>query len=108
MSSRRTVVVPPGLRPGISLRFGAGSSELASPWAFVEIESMSPRDELCLVSEIVEDPAGAADPSPIVSGLRVGVARASGTKCPRCWIVRAPAGQTAYPELCARCAAVVS
>jgi isoleucyl-tRNA synthetase len=64
--------------------------------------------ELCLVSEVVLDAATAGVPSPVVSGLRVGVERASGSKCPRCWVVRAPAGAAAHPDLCGRCAGVLS
>jgi isoleucyl-tRNA synthetase len=64
--------------------------------------------ELCLVSEIVVDSATDGRPSPVMSGVRVGVERASGSKCPRCWVVRAPAGAAGHPDLCGRCAGVLS
>jgi isoleucyl-tRNA synthetase len=64
--------------------------------------------ELCLVSEVVVDSSGGGTASPVVSGLRVGVERASGTKCPRCWIVRVPTGAATHPDLCGRCAGVLS
>jgi isoleucyl-tRNA synthetase len=41
-------------------------------------------------------------------GVRVAVERARGGKCARCWNVRALGAAPAHPELCARCAAVVS
>ncbi len=52
--------------------------------------------------------AGADVPeSPVMPGLRVGVERASGGKCPRCWNVRTLGEDPHHPELCARCAGVL-
>jgi len=63
-------------------------------------------EELCIVSQ-----AGAGDgttSSAIYPGLSLGVRRAEGTPCPRCWQVwPAPAGHPQHPELCARCLGVV-
>ena len=41
--------------------------------------------------------------------LSIAIAKASGTKCPRCWIFSENAGENPdHPELCPRCSAVVS
>ncbi len=50
---------------------------------------------------------GEGEASPLVAGLRVGVERAPGRKCDRCWLTRPPGDDARYPTLCARCAAVV-
>jgi isoleucyl-tRNA synthetase len=52
-----------------------------------------------------EDPGEEALVSEAVPGLRVGVARSEGAKCPRCWN-REPdvGGDPDYPEVCPRCA----
>ncbi|MDR1713904.1 MAG: isoleucine--tRNA ligase [Coriobacteriales bacterium] len=45
-----------------------------------------------------------------VEGLvepEVSVAVAAGEKCPRCWNIRQLGSETAYPEVCSRCAAVL-
>ncbi len=45
-----------------------------------------------------------------IKGLRVGVLKASGTKCPRCWIYSdeiSPA-EAEYPDICPRCYRVVA
>jgi isoleucyl-tRNA synthetase len=58
--------------------------------------------ELCIVSQAVADEA--AVESKAYPGLRLGVRRAEGTTCPRCWQVwPEPAGHPDHPELCARC-----
>ncbi len=42
-------------------------------------------------------------------GIEVGVSRAAGEKCPRCWNIRTDVGKDpTYPEVCARCARVLS
>jgi isoleucyl-tRNA synthetase len=62
--------------------------------------------ELCIVSQVV-DGEGAVE-SQAYPGLRIGVRRADGTTCPRCWQVwPQPAGHPQHPDLCARCLAVV-
>jgi len=41
-------------------------------------------------------------------GLRIGVERASGTKCERCWnVTEDVGGDGGYPDICARCAGAV-
>jgi isoleucyl-tRNA synthetase len=60
---------------------------------------------LFVVADVVLD-GGGAD-SPLVPGLRVGVERAPGGKCERCWLTRPLATDPRHPGLCARCAAVV-
>ena len=45
--------------------------------------------------------------APLVPGLRVGVERAPGEKCERCWITRPLGVDPRHPRLCERCAAVV-
>jgi isoleucyl-tRNA synthetase len=45
--------------------------------------------------------------SPVVPGLRVGVERADGGKCPRCWTIRRLGEDVRHPDLCARCAGVL-
>jgi len=44
-----------------------------------------------------------------VSGLKVAVVRAEGSKCSRCWKISTSVGKnTNHPEICARCASVVT
>jgi isoleucyl-tRNA synthetase len=63
-------------------------------------------EELCIVSQTV-DGEGAAE-SAAYPGLKLGVRRAEGTPCPRCWQVSvAPPRHERHPELCARCLDVV-
>jgi len=50
---------------------------------------------------------GAGAESPLVPGLRVGIERAGGQKCPRCWTVRQIGGDARHPDLCERCAGVL-
>jgi isoleucyl-tRNA synthetase len=63
-------------------------------------------EELCIVSQVV---AGDADVESVAyQGVKIGVVRAVGTPCPRCWQVPAkPAGHAEHPELCPRCLEVV-
>jgi len=58
-------------------------------------------EELCIVSQVVAGDAASA--SEAYPGLRVGVAPARGTTCPRCWQVLEPARHPDHPELDARC-----
>jgi isoleucyl-tRNA synthetase len=41
-------------------------------------------------------------------GARVEVTKASGEKCPRCWNIRQLGTNLSHPDLCARCAAVLT
>jgi isoleucyl-tRNA synthetase len=58
-------------------------------------------EELCIVAE-VQLTAVAAD-----AALLASIEVASGQKCPRCWNYRQLGSDTAYPEVCDRCAAVL-
>jgi isoleucyl-tRNA synthetase len=65
-------------------------------------------ETLCQVSALEVGPRpDDVRESPVVPGLFLGVRRAVGEKCPRCWNVRPPSGDPRLPELCARCASVV-
>ncbi|MBK5143249.1 isoleucine--tRNA ligase [Budviciaceae bacterium BWR-B9] len=45
-----------------------------------------------------------AQQSEMMKGLKVGLAKAQGTKCPRCWHYTLDVGQNAeHPDLCGRC-----
>jgi len=63
---------------------------------------------LFLVAEVALGGADGAPESPLVPGLRVGVERAPGEKCPRCWYLRALGRDPRHPDLCERCAGVVA
>ena len=63
---------------------------------------------LFLVAEVALGGADGAPESPLVPGLRVGVERAPGEKCPRCWNIRALGRDSRHPDLCERCAGVVA
>ena len=63
---------------------------------------------LFLAAEVVLAAAPEAPESAFVPGLRVGVERAGGEKCPRCWRIRRLGEDARHPELCARCAAVIA
>lgn len=54
--------------------------------------------------------AGAdAQQSEIIKGLKIGFAKAPGTKCPRCWHYTLDVGHdAAHPDLCGRCATNVA
>ncbi|HVN32802.1 MAG TPA: isoleucine--tRNA ligase [Thermoanaerobaculaceae bacterium] len=59
-------------------------------------------EELCIVSQVERGEGSTA--SQVYPGLTIGVRRAEGTTCPRCWQVwPKPAGHPQHPELCARC-----
>jgi isoleucyl-tRNA synthetase len=60
---------------------------------------------LFVVAEVALDGGGAE--SPIVPGLRVGVERAAGDKCERCWLTRPLGSDPRHPGLCERCTTVV-
>ena len=60
---------------------------------------------LFVVAEVVLDDGGTE--SPLVPGLRVGIERAPGGKCERCWRTRPLGDDPRHPTLCTRCAAVV-
>ena len=70
----------------------AGRQELRKSWVDVE----------ALVQSVAADVALAAGPR-----LRVGIERASGGKCERCWYVLPLGTRPDHPTLCARCAGVV-
>jgi isoleucyl-tRNA synthetase len=64
---------------------------------------------LFIVSEVhEEEPAEGALASERFPGLRIGVVRAEGPKCPRCWNRdRGVGSDAAYPQVCPRCANVL-
>ena len=63
-------------------------------------------EELCIVSQVEGGEATVA--SQAYPGLSIGVRRAEGTACPRCWQVhRETAGHEKHPDLCDRCLEVV-
>ena len=62
--------------------------------------------ELFIVSGISLDANGGA--ATAVDGLRVGVERASGEKCGRCWMILEDVGTDEdHPTVCGRCAGVL-
>jgi len=45
----------------------------------------------------------------LLSGVTIKVARAEGSKCPRCWIWSTTIGShSEFPDVCPRCAGVLS
>jgi isoleucyl-tRNA synthetase len=69
--------------------------------------------EVCIVSKVVlakaADAPADATPCEAVPGAFVGVARAPGDKCGRCWTYSEELGASAgRPDLCPRCAAVLN
>jgi isoleucyl-tRNA synthetase len=61
---------------------------------------------------VITDPSEAGEAELVVSedvtGLKVAVRPATGTKCERCWILSPTVGEdTEHPTLCSRCAGVV-
>ncbi|MGD9608977.1 MAG: isoleucine--tRNA ligase [Desulfovibrionaceae bacterium] len=68
--------------------------------------------EVCIVSKIDLAPADAAPaeatPCEALEGASIGVSRAAGGKCARCWLYSEDLGASShYPDLCPRCAAVM-
>ncbi len=45
--------------------------------------------------------------SDVVQGLKIGISRAEGQKCPRCWVFSEHLGQADSDEVCPRCSAVL-
>jgi len=81
--------------------------------AFVKDKASTLR-ELCIVSKLglavalSEEPGLLVEAAEEVEGLRVGVRRAPGSKCERCWMVAESVGEDAgHPTLCRRCVQVV-
>ncbi len=68
--------------------------------------------ELCIVSSVVLSKTDAAPAEAFASqdipGLRIGVAKAPGGKCARCWVVSQELGtDPEHPEICPRCTRVL-
>jgi isoleucyl-tRNA synthetase len=64
--------------------------------------------ELFIVSQVSIDGGSLAE-TPLLQGLKVGVERASGEKCQRCWNYRTDVGAApAFPGACGRCADVLA
>jgi isoleucyl-tRNA synthetase len=88
--------------------------QIGGEWAdFIRQEWQTIKD-ICIVSELTScDDFAALELTPYVSrelvGLSVAVRQATGEKCERCWIRSTTVGQTlAHPQLCGRCATVVT
>ncbi len=66
-------------------------------------------EELCIVSQVEFSPERTPyqNASAAYEGLFVGVRKADGEPCPRCWQVLPKAGHPDHPELCGRCLKVV-
>jgi isoleucyl-tRNA synthetase len=62
---------------------------------------------LLLAAEVALGDGAGAPESPLMPGLRVGIERAGGEKCPRCWMLRTLGEDAHHPDVCARCAAVL-
>jgi isoleucyl-tRNA synthetase len=63
---------------------------------------------LFIAATVSLDGAGAGAESPLLPGLRVRIERATGEKCPRCWMVRTLGADARHPDVCERCAAVLA
>ncbi|MCW5890637.1 MAG: isoleucine--tRNA ligase [bacterium] len=83
---------------------------LTAPAELASVLAARAADLPALFLVALVDLGGAVDApeSPLVPGLRIGVARADGAKCERCWIVRPVGVDARHPALCARCAGVVA
>jgi isoleucyl-tRNA synthetase len=69
--------------------------------------------EVFIVSKVAVEPAEQAPaqavPCEDIAGAAIGVARAPGGKCARCWVYSEDLGASPqYPDLCPRCAAVLT
>ena len=68
--------------------------------------------EVFIVSQVTLAPAAQAPEGAVaceaVAGAFVGVARAKGQKCARCWIYSEEMAGPEHPDLCPRCAAVLA
>jgi isoleucyl-tRNA synthetase len=76
--------------------------------------SVAEPESLFIVSELEMVDTGAAPDAPAapgtaLPGVSVEITRAAGEKCPRCWNWRTSVGSNkAYPDICGRCAAVMT
>jgi len=85
---------------------GALGADLASQWR--QLESLTIVSCLTPVAELRPAPGMVLVEAEGMAGLSLGVRRAAGEKCERCWIRSGTVGQDAdHPALCARCADVV-
>ena len=66
-------------------------------------------EELCIVSQVEFSPERTPyqSASAAYEGLFVGVRKADGEACPRCWQVLPKTGHPEHPDLCGRCLKVV-
>jgi isoleucyl-tRNA synthetase len=71
-------------------------------------ERASDLASLFLVADVALASADGGRESAVMPGLRLAVERAPGDKCPRCWNVRALGRDARHPEVCDRCAGVLS
>ncbi|OQX12652.1 MAG: isoleucine--tRNA ligase [Desulfobulbaceae bacterium A2] len=89
----------------------AASPEIAAglEGQWQRLETLAIVSQLRPVNELSPAPGLVLVESEGMAGLRLGVRRAAGEKCERCWIRADSVGQDAtYPTLCRRCAEVVS
>jgi isoleucyl-tRNA synthetase len=66
--------------------------------------------ELLIASQVSLEPLDGGDPILVLpeGKLAITIVKPEGTKCPRCWLVKADIGSDpAHPDLCGRCADVV-
>lgn len=98
---RRSGVIGKSLEAAVGLAGERAALEADLAAAQVQLE------ELFIVSQVL--PLPAPEPSQVYPGLRLGVQRAAGEACPRCWqVVAEPTGHPGHPLLCRRCLAVVT
>jgi isoleucyl-tRNA synthetase len=96
--ARRSGVVKQGSEARVTL---GASGELGRLLA----ERVAELPALFVVAEAVLGDGGTE--SPLVPGLRVGIERAPGGKCERCWRTLPLGDDARHPTLCTRCTAVV-
>jgi isoleucyl-tRNA synthetase len=92
-SSEARVVLGTGAADGLGTLLAERAAELPT---------------LFIAATVSLDGAGVGTESPLLPGLRVRIERATGEKCPRCWMVRTPGADARHPDVCERCAAVLA
>jgi len=83
-------------------------AELKQAFIVSEVVVVHTQEELMAVCVTTAGLEGEAAEGVCAGGVTVGVARAAGTKCVRCWGYTTDAGaDDRHPELCARCTPIV-
>jgi isoleucyl-tRNA synthetase len=108
--ARRLETIGHSLDASVRLAPADPASVAGTEWAALLARYRDELATLCIVSHVdVAERADGAPPSPLLADLTVGVSRAAGTKCARCWNYRPSVGtHPAHPEVCDRCHAVVN